>query len=224
MFYTIHHDSVRYKFIIRPFFLYFYNLYIILIDIFTIYPSAIESFSKINTSRGIYTKIFLQYPISVQKGTLKHPIWGLSEKIISKYPAFYRKAGSQLKIFLHVPLREISISFLGQEWGPGGRFFSMYPAPQPHQYYSPVMPHQIYYLLSPTDAAILLHTTDATIYGRPALLTKIEQGTYITFDASAPVLICLNTSYLNTSLVFCPGKGPSFFSHVPSHRDQTYAL
>ena len=101
---------------------------------------------------------------------------------------------------------------MGQEWGPEGRFFSMYPAAQPHQYYYPVMPHQIYYLLSPTDATILLHTndsaillytTDATIYSRPALLTKIEQGTYITFDASAPVLIYLNTSCLNTSLVFC---------------------
>lgn len=79
-------------------------------------------------------------------------------------------------------------------------------------------------LLYTTDATILLHTTDATIYSRPALLTKIEQGTYITFDASAPVLIYLNISCLNTSLVFCPGKGPSFFSHVPSHRDQTYAL
>ena len=120
------------------------------------------------------------------------------------------KTGFQREIFLYVP-----------------------PAPQPRKYYSPVMSQQLYYLLSPTDATILLHTTDAaillyttdaTIYSRPALLTKIEQGTYITFDASAPVLICLNTSCLNTSLVFCPGKGPSFFSHVPSHQDQTYAL
>ena len=150
-----------------------------------------------------------------------------------KIPHILQKAGSQLKIFLHVPLREISISFRGQEWGPGGRFFSMYPAAQPHQYYYPVMPHQIYYLLSPTDATILdTQLTLLSCYTQrmplstvaPTLLAKIDQGTYITFDASAPVLICLNTSCLNTSLVFCPGKGPSFFSHVPSHRDQTYAL
>ena len=191
---------------------------------------------------GVYTpKSSSSTPFSYKKH-LKTSHLGSIRKNHFKIPHILQKAGSQLKIFLHVPLREISISFLGQEWGPGGRFFSMYPAAQPHQYYSPVMPHQIYYLLSPTDATILLHTTDATIllhttdaaillyttdatiYSRPALLTKIEQGTYITFDASAPVLICLNTSYLNTSLVFCPGKGPSFFSHVPSHRDQTYAL
>lgn len=65
-------------------------------DIFTIYPSTIESFLKINTFRGIYTKIFLQYPIFAQETRKRHqknPVWGLSEKIISKYPAFYRKAG-----------------------------------------------------------------------------------------------------------------------------------
>ena len=173
---------------------------------------------------GVYTpKSSSSTPFSYKKH-LKTSLLGSIRKNHFKIPHILQKAGSQLKIFLHVPLREILISFQGQEWGPGGRFFSMYPAAQPHQYYSPVMPHQIYYLLSPTDATILLYTTDATIYSRPALLTKIEQGTYITFDASAPVLICLNTSYLNTSLVFCPGKGPSFFSHVPSHRDQTYAL
>lgn len=182
---------------------------------------------------GVYTqKSSSSTPFSYKKH-LKTSHFGSIRKNHFKIPHILQKAGSQLKIFLHVPLREISISFRGQEWGPGGRFFSMYPAAQPHQYNYPVMPHQIYYLLSPTDATILLHTTDAaillyttdaTIYSRPALLTKIEQGTYITFDASAPVLICLNTSCLNTSLVFCPEKGPSFFSHVPSHRDQTYAL
>lgn len=56
------------------------------------------------------------------KGTLKMP-FGVYPKNHFKIPRILREAGSQLKIFLHVPLREILISFQGQEWGPGGRFF-----------------------------------------------------------------------------------------------------
>ena len=104
---------------------------------------------------GVYTpKSSSSTPFSYKKH-LKTSLLGSIRKNHFKIPHILQKAGSQLKIFLHVPLREISISFLGQEWGPGGRFFSMYPAAQPHQYYYPVMPHQIYYLLSPTDATIL---------------------------------------------------------------------
>lgn len=113
---------------------------------------------------GVYTpKSSSSTPFSYKKH-LKTSHLGSIRKNHFKIPHILQKAGSQLKIFLHVPLREISISFRGQEWGPGGRFFSIYPAAQPHQYYYPVMPHQIYYLLSPTDATILLHTTDAAIH------------------------------------------------------------
>lgn len=76
------------------------------------------------------------------------------------------------------------------------------PAPQPRQYYYSVMSHKIDLLsvVPPTDSTILLHTTDAIIYSHPALLAKINQGTYILFDASA---LAINLYYIYYYICYC---------------------
>ena len=89
-------------FIIRPFFLYFYNMHY--------FDRHFFNFS-IHSRILFLNKCFPGYihqnlppvPHFRTKSTLKHPFWGLSEKIISKYPAFYRKRGPSLKFFYMYP-------------------------------------------------------------------------------------------------------------------------
>ena len=76
---------------------------------------------------GVYTqKSSSSTPFSYKKH-LKTSHLGSIRKNHFKIPHILQKAGSQLKIFLHVPLREISISFRGQEWGSWRKIFFYVP-------------------------------------------------------------------------------------------------
>lgn len=63
---------------------------------------------------GVYTPKFSSSTPFSYKKHLKTSHLGSIRKNHFKIPHILQKAGSQLKIFLHVPLREISISFRGR--------------------------------------------------------------------------------------------------------------
>lgn len=100
-------------FIIRPFFLYFYNMHY--------FDRHFFNFS-IHSRILFLNKCFPGYihqnlppvPHFRTKKHLKTSLLGSIRKNHFKIPHILQKAGSQLKIFLHVPLREISISFRGR--------------------------------------------------------------------------------------------------------------
>ena len=134
---------------------------------------------------GVYTPKFSSSTPFSYKKHLKTSHLGSIRKNHFKIPHILQKAGSQLKIFLHVPLREISISFRGRNGVLEEDFFLCTPQHSPTNITTLLCPIRsticcpqltLLSLLHTTDAAILLYTTDATIYSCPHSPRKNRTG------------------------------------------------
>lgn len=93
-------------FIIRPFSIYFYNTHYFDRH-FHKFPPTHESFSKINASRGIYAKIFLRYPISVQKPLKNIPFGVYPKKSFQNTPHFTESGVLACNFSTYTPERNI---------------------------------------------------------------------------------------------------------------------